>query len=168
MARAAGPTRTTRSSPAPGRGRRPEAETTAAAGKTAKHPAPKRPAKAPPASPTPKLSKDELRTQIEKLERANASLRAKGREMNKGAKAAAVRIDELELQLADLEGKARSQAAASNQGRKQSRPPARRRGPRELDPGDAVPPGVAVLEPAPLDEEAEVALENLEEHLGRR
>jgi hypothetical protein len=37
---------------------------------------------------------------------------------------------------------------------------------REIDPGDAVPPGVAVEEPAALDLEAETALENLEEHLG--
>ena len=35
----------------------------------------------------------------------------------------------------------------------------------EIDPGDAVPEGVAVQEPAPLDEEAETALENLTEHL---
>jgi hypothetical protein len=42
---------------------------------------------------------------------------------------------------------------------------------REIDPGDAVPPGgvtgVAVQEPAPLDEQAETALENLEEHLSQ-
>jgi hypothetical protein len=35
-----------------------------------------------------------------------------------------------------------------------------------IDPGDAVPPGVAVQEPAPLDAEAEIARENLEEKLG--
>jgi hypothetical protein len=34
-----------------------------------------------------------------------------------------------------------------------------------LIPGDAVPEGVAVQEPAPLDAEAEIALENLTEHL---
>jgi hypothetical protein len=36
---------------------------------------------------------------------------------------------------------------------------------REIDPGDSVPPGVAVEEPAPLDLEAETALANLEERL---
>jgi hypothetical protein len=36
---------------------------------------------------------------------------------------------------------------------------------RGVDPGDAVPPGVAVEEPAPLDEEAETIRENLEENL---
>jgi hypothetical protein len=35
-----------------------------------------------------------------------------------------------------------------------------------MDPGDAVPSGVAVEEPAPLDLEAETARENLEQHLG--
>jgi hypothetical protein len=36
---------------------------------------------------------------------------------------------------------------------------------RELDPGDAVPPGVAVQEPTPLDQEAEAARASLEENL---
>ena len=36
---------------------------------------------------------------------------------------------------------------------------------REIDPGDAVPEGVAVQEPQPLDKEAETALENLKHHL---
>jgi hypothetical protein len=31
-----------------------------------------------------------------------------------------------------------------------------------------VPPGVAVEDPAPLDQEAETALENLEEHMGEK
>jgi hypothetical protein len=37
---------------------------------------------------------------------------------------------------------------------------------RDIDPGDAVPQGVAVQDPTPLDEEAETALENLKEHFG--
>ena len=36
---------------------------------------------------------------------------------------------------------------------------------REIDPGDAVPPGVAVLDPEPLDAEAEAARDALEENL---
>ena len=116
--------------------------------------------------PAPKPSKDELRAQVEKLERTNALLRAKNRESGRIAKTAAARIAELEDQVAQF---------AKNE-RKLSRPaaaprrtkPADRIGPqhREIDPGDAVPPGVAVQEPAPLDEEAETARDNLEEHLG--
>ena len=100
----------------------------------------------------PKLSKDELRIQLEKLERANTSLRARSREMNKAAKAAALRIADLEAQLADLQGRAASRGASTNRVAKRSGAPAGARKPRELDPGDAVPPGVAVLEPAPLDD----------------
>ena len=39
-----------------------------------------------------------------------------------------------------------------------------RRG-RDIDPGDAVPPGVAVLEPEPMDAEAEAALDAIEKHI---
>ncbi len=107
------------------------------------------------------------RAQIEKLERANTGLRAKSREM-KAAEAASSRVADLETQLADLQSKIRPQAASEDQERKRPRPAARPHRPRDLDPCDAVPPGVAVLEPAPLDEEAEVALESVEEHLGHR
>jgi hypothetical protein len=48
------------------------------------------------AAPALKLSKDELRVQLEKLERANATLRTKSREANRTAKAATTRIAELE------------------------------------------------------------------------
>ena len=51
----------------------------------------------------PKLSKDELRTQVEKLERANANLRAKNREGSREAKTTAARIAELAEQVARLE-----------------------------------------------------------------
>jgi hypothetical protein len=119
-------------------------------------------ARVPAVPPAPKVSKDELRAQVEKLEQLVAALRAKGREANKAAKAAAARISELETQVAQLE-KRIAAAPVSVQPPKPAR--AKRRS-REIDPGDAVPPGVAVQEPAPLDEEAETALENLEEHLG--
>ena len=59
----------------------------------------------------PKVSKDELRAQVEKLERANATLRAKSRETNRAAKSAAARIAEFEGEVARLEKKAASQAA---------------------------------------------------------
>src|SRR6185437_2182726 len=62
------------------------------------------PERAPAALPrVPKLSKDELRAQVEKLERANATLRAKGREANRVAKSSAARIAEMEGEVARLE-----------------------------------------------------------------
>lgn len=106
-------------------------------------------------SAKPKLSKDELRARVEKLERANATLRAKNRESTRAAKEAAARIAELEDEVARLR---REQDNAT-------RPARRPRSRRELDPGDAVPPGVAVEEPASPDLEAETARENLEHHL---
>src|SRR3954447_20699440 len=47
-----------------------------------------------------KVSKDELRARIEKLEHANAALRAKSRDAVREAKTAAARIAELEDQVA--------------------------------------------------------------------
>ncbi len=112
------------------------------------------------ASPTAKLSKEELRSQVEKLERANDKLRAKGREFGRAGRQAADRIAELESEVARLERQLKRQAP------KAAAPaPARRQRRREIDPGDAVPPGVAVEEPEPLDKEAETALAALEEHL---
>ena len=117
-----------------------------------------RPTAAPKRSPdaalvVPKPSKDELRAQVVKLESANATLRARSREATRAAKTAATRIAELEDQVAQLE----KQLSALRRDQRKS---------RDIDPGDAVPPGVAVQEPAPLDKEAETALENLTEHLG--
>ena len=99
---------------------------------------------------------------METLERANATLRAKNREANRAAKTAAARIAELEDQVAQLEKRV---AAAQRKSAPSAASPRKRRS-REIDPGDAVPEGVAVQEPAPLDEEAETALENLTENLG--
>jgi len=107
-----------------------------------------------------KPSKDELRARVETLERANATVRAKNRDANRAAKTAAARIAELEDQVAELEKRLASAQP------KPSAPSRRQRRSREIDPGDAVPEGVAVQDPAPLDEEAETALENLTEHLG--
>lgn len=114
----------------------------------------------------PKLSKDELRAQVEKLERANATLRAKSRETSRAARSAAARIAELEGEVARLEKKVASQAAAATRGPRPRTAASSKRRSSEIDPGDAVPPGVAVEEPAPLDAEAEAARENLEERLG--
>ena len=114
----------------------------------------------------PKLSKDELRTQVEKLERANATLRAKSRETNRAAKSAGARIAELEGEVARLEKKVVSQAAAATRGAKPRTSASSKRRNSDIDPGDAVPPGVSVGEPAPLDAEAEAARESLDEQLG--
>jgi chromosome segregation ATPase len=109
----------------------------------------------------PKLSKDELRARVETLERTNATLRAKNRDANRAAKTAAARIAELEDQVTQLE----KRVASAQPKPKRSAPSPRKRRSHEIDPGDAVPPGVAVQEPAPLDKEAETALENLTENL---
>src|SRR5271166_1218059 len=125
--------------------------------------APERAAAASPAAP--KLSKDELRARVEALERANATLRTKSREAGRAAKTAAARIAELEDQVARLEKQAAAPSAPAKDGSKPTAPARGKRQRRDIDPGDAMPPGVAVQEPAPLDEAAETALENLEEHL---
>ena len=58
------------------------------------------------ASPAPKLSKEELRLQVEKLERANATLRAKIRALTRAAKETAGQLEELENQARAWERKA--------------------------------------------------------------
>ena len=126
--------------------------------------------------PAPKVSKDDLRAQVEKLELAHATLRAKSRDMGRAAKAATSRIAELEAEVAQLQEQAERAAAAVKRAKPAKAAPAKpiptkpasatpksRR--REIDPGDAVPPGVAVEEPEPMDEEAEAARDALEEHL---
>jgi phage I-like protein len=114
----------------------------------------------------PAVSKDELRAQVAKLERANATLRAKGRDAGRAAKTAAARIAELEDQVARLSQQLAAQETAAGGSQPAASPKGRRRGKgREIDPGDAVPPGVAVEDHAALDWEAETARNNLEEHL---
>ena len=114
----------------------------------------------------PTVSKDELRAQVAKLERANATLRAKSRDAGKAAKTAAARIAELEDQVARLGKRLAAQGKAAVSGQAAASPTGRRRAKRrEIDPGDAVPPGVAVEEPAAPDREAETARNNLEERL---
>jgi hypothetical protein len=117
----------------------------------------------------PKASKDDLRAQVSKLERSNALLRTRNRDANRAVKTAEARVAALETQVARLEKQMAAQTAAA--GRSKPAPasapkPGRRPGHRAIDPGDAVPPGVAVEEPALLDLEAETARDNLEQHLG--
>ena len=94
---------------------------------------------------------------------ANAALKAKGRETNRTVKAANKRIAELEAEVAQLQEQAARPVATPTAEKvvRRGRPPRS----REIDPGDAVPPGVAVLDPEPLDAEAEAARDALEEKL---
>jgi hypothetical protein len=116
--------------------------------------------------PVPKVSKDDLRAQVEKLEGTVATLRAKNREANRAAKTAAARIAELEDQVAPLEKKAASEAATPKRDPKPSSPVRGGRRKKAIDLGDAAPPGAAVEDLAAFDQEAENARENPEEHLG--
>jgi hypothetical protein len=117
------------------------------------------------AAPTQKLSKDELRVQLEKLEHANAMLRAKSRKVNRTAKAATARIAELEEIVARLEQKA-APATPAKVEKAAAKPSRVKHQSGRGGPGVAVPPGVATQEPAPQDDEAETAQESLEEQLG--
>ena len=134
------------------------------------------PVATPAAAPTrvPPSSKGELRAHIEKLEAANAALKAKGREANRNAKVAVRRIAELEAKVSQFEAdtvKVRAPAApaappaAEAKTARRGRPPGRS---KWVDPGDAVPPGVAVQTPEPLDEEAAAARNALEENLSEK
>jgi hypothetical protein len=140
-----------RSTPATA-GRRTQGRSPSRPKAAAKATAPKKPATAP-APSARAISKDDLRAQVEKLERANAALRTKSREANKAAKVSAARIAELEAEVDQLQ--------QSTTARRSPRP---RR--QSIDPGDAVPPGVAPQTPAPPDQEVEAARDNLEKHPG--
>jgi hypothetical protein len=107
------------------------------------------------AAPALKLSKDELRVQVEKLERANATLRVKNREANRTAKAATARIAELEENVTRLAQKSELQAPPAN-GEQAAKPSRAKRQSRSI----------ADQKPAPLDEEGETDLEHREEQLG--
>ena len=117
-------------------------------------------------TPAPKLTIGELRAQVEKLELTVATLRTKSREANRAAKHATARIAELEAEVAQLQKAAGVAEVTSVTAKPASIKPKTRPKP-SIDPGDAVPAGVAVQEPAPLDLQAEIAKENLESHLGQ-
>ncbi len=100
---------------------------------------------------------------MEQLQAAKAALQAKGREASRAAKLAERRITELEAQVEQLQVEAaktatpvveEGEAKRSRRGRKNA-----------IDPADAVPPEVAVLEAAPMDPEAEAARNALKENL---
>ncbi len=163
---------------------RPPGSTSAKAAAAAKAAKGRQPASAPPAAtrrtpatavPAPKVSKDELRAQVEKLEHTVATLRARSRDAVRATKQATARIEELEAQLAAKPAATAPQPAdrtpkPATKGNKQAAPKKTRarRGQATSDgrdPGDAVPPGVAVADPEPMDAEAATAFENLQTHL---
>jgi hypothetical protein len=112
-----------------------------------------------------KVSKDELRARVEKLERTNAALRAKSRDAVREAKTAAARIAELEDQVAWRDEQLAAQGAAVGHGQASSSPRGGRRTQRrEIDPGDRAPPEVAVEETAQPNPAAETAPENPDEY----
>jgi hypothetical protein len=149
------------------RGRSPRRSTTTAQGEGPRR-APGRPRRgaAEPVSAAPRrapaVSKDELRAQLAKAERTNATLRTKNRDLKRAASEAAERIAELEREVSRHErrlaraNRATEPAPASEE---QEEPAA------DHDPGDAVPPGVAVQEPAPLSDEDQKVRDSLEEKL---
>jgi chromosome segregation ATPase len=111
-------------------------------------------------SVTPRaISKDALRAQAEKLERANTALRTKNREANRAAKLSAARMAELEDEVARLQTQLAAMSAQPTALPDNGSPT------RAIEPGDAVPPGVAPADPEPADSEAEIGRENLEAHL---
>ena len=127
----------------------------------AKVAAAKKPAAKPSVTPARTLSKDALRAQVEKLDRANTALRTKNREANRAAKLSAARMAELEGEVARLQ----TQLAAMSAQTQPAAPPDRGSPTRDIAPGDAVPPGAAPADPEPADREAEIGRENLEAHL---
>ena len=115
----------------------------------------------PAVTPARTLSKDALRVQVEKLERANTALRTKNREANRAAKLSAARMAELEGEVARLQ----TQLAAMSAQTQPAALPDSGSPTCDIEPGDAVPPGVAPADPEPADGEAEIGRENLEAHL---
>jgi hypothetical protein len=139
------------------------------AAKPAPKPAPPRstPSKSTP-SAIAKPNKEELRIQAEKLERANVLLRKKNKELRRSASDANERVAELETMVARFEQRIAKEAKetakeASPAAPKVSRAPRKRRDAAARDPGDAVPPGVAVEQPEPLSEADQAVLDHLNE-----
>jgi hypothetical protein len=110
------------------------------------------------AAAAPKVSKDALRAQVAKLERANANLRSRNKELKQAVEAAAGRI-------AQLEGEKRTtkDAAPVRAGRTPGRRAAGTEEHSDRDRGDAVSPGMAVHDPEPLGEADEKVVEHLNE-----
>jgi hypothetical protein len=127
--------------------------------KPAKAPAaPKR--KSPVASAKQEASGADLREHLQQLENANAKLGGRQQAADRSAKILDARLSELEARMAVLEER---MTRSERTGEKPARRPRATRRSRDIDPGDSVPEGVAVQDPEPLDEEAEAALEHLQQ-----
>jgi predicted nuclease with TOPRIM domain len=127
--------------------------------KPAKAPAlPKR--KSPVASAKQEAPANDFQEHLKELEKANAKLRGRQQAADRSAKILEVRLSELEARLAVLEERIMQ---SERTGEKVARRPRTTRRSRDIDPGDSVPEGVAVQDPEPLDEEAEAALEHLQQ-----
>ncbi len=156
----------------------PSSSKPAAPHRQAAKPAPQR------AVATVKPSKEELWLQVEKLERTNASLRKKNKDLRRAASDATERVAELEITVTRFEQRSAKEASrdaardAASDAPKASRPSQKRqaaeRAPKrnarkhdasKRDPGDAVPPGVAVEQPEPLSEADQAVLDHLNEEL---
>jgi hypothetical protein len=125
---------------------------TRSAGKTAK--ATKVLKASAPVVSAPKLSREELRAQVEKLEATVATLRGKNREANKAAKALTSRVAELEEQITALDKKGTS-AAKPIKEPKVANPLAKKVQIRKLMTESAGTPVAVEREPALLEPEAE-------------
>jgi chromosome segregation ATPase len=130
---------------------KPAARTAAAkAPKTVKATAP---AKKPAAVKAPVLSKDELRTQLEKALNTITGLRTKSREAVRAAKASAAQIGELEAKLAQLEKKLAAQAKPAKSAPAEAKPVKQRARKEAVKAAVAVPVEVedeATVEPSDL------------------
>jgi hypothetical protein len=111
------------------------------------------------------VSKDALRAQVAKLGRTNANLRARNKELKQAVEAAAGRIAQLESEINRHEKRATKDAAPARAGRTLGRRAVGTRERFDRDPGDAVPPGVAVQDPEPAGEEEQKIVEHLTEEL---
>ena len=119
-------------------------------------------AKQPAVVKTPALSKEELRTQLEKAEKTIATLRAKNREANRELKAAAARIEELEAQIAKLDKKLAAQPKVTTSAATAKKPGAlqKPRKPRDVTPAPAELPGTSAEIPASAPAETETSFED--------
>ena len=113
-----------------------------------------------PAAPAAlKVSKDELRSKVEKLELTLATFRAKSRDSNRAAKLAAARIAELEEQVAQWESKAAHQAPVVDEPATAAKLPKTKRQTGGVKASRAVPSDSASQETGAPDDEAQSGLE---------
>ena len=104
-------------------------------------------------------SSNELRSRLEKLERTNARLAAGQRNLQRTAAETAERLSELRDKLDQLE------TTVAAFGGQMGASPQVDDGGADVDPGDAVPPGVGVAEPDEPSEEDRRVFEHMNEKL---